>query len=130
MNYGKTIQINLSYEEAVPKVKEAFKEQGFGTLTEIDVRAVLKEKIDQTIEPYVILGTCNPHLASRALDVEREIGLLLPCNVVVTEREGKTLVQALDPRVMVTVLESDELKPIADEAAARIDKALDTLRSA
>lgn len=127
MSYGRTIEIPLSYEEAVPKVKEAFKEQGFGTLTEIDVRATLKEKIDRDIEPYVILGTCNPHLASKALDVERDIGLLLPCNVVVTEREGKTLVQALDPQVMVSVPGRDELKPIADEAAVRISRALESL---
>ena len=127
MDYGKTIEVSLSYEEALPKVKEAFKEQGFGTLTEIDVRATLKEKIGRDIEPYTILGTCNPELASRALDVEREIGLLLPCNVVVTERDGKTLVQALDPQIMVTVPGRDELKPIADEAAKRIDKALASL---
>lgn len=129
MNYGRTIELSLSYEEAVPKVKEAFKEQGFGTLTEIDVRATLKEKIDRDIEPYVILGTCNPNLASRALDIERDIGLLLPCNVVVTERGGKTLVQALDPQVMVAVPERDELKPIADEAAARIARALESLQN-
>ena len=127
MDYGQTIEVSLSYEEALPKVKEAFKEQGFGTLTEIDVRATLKEKIGRDIEPYTILGTCNPELASRALDVEREIGLLLPCNVVVTERDGKTLVQALDPQVLVTVPGRDELKPIADEASARIDKALASL---
>lgn len=127
MNYGQTIEIALSYEDALPKVKEAFKEQGFGTLTEIDVRATLKEKIDRDIEPYMILGTCNPDLASRALDVEREIGLLLPCNVVVTERDGKTLVQALDPQVMVSVPQRDDLKPIADEAAGRISKALAAL---
>lgn len=127
MDYGQTIEVSLSYEEALPKVKEAFKEQGFGTLTEIDVRATLKEKIGRDIEPYMILGTCNPELASRALDVEREIGLLLPCNVVVTERDGKTLVQALDPQVLVTVPGRDELKPIADEASARIDKALASL---
>lgn len=128
MNYGQTIEIPLSYEEAVPKVKEAFKEQGFGTLTEIDVRATLKEKIDRDIEPYLILGTCNPQLASKALDVERAIGLLLPCNVVVTERDGKTLVQALDPQVMVSVPQNENLKPIADEAAARIRRALDSLQ--
>lgn len=128
MNYGTTIEIPLSYDEAVPKVKEAFKEQGFGTLTEIDVQATLKEKIDRDIEPYAILGTCNPHLASRALDVEREIGLLLPCNVVVTERDGKTLVQALDPQVMVSVLERDELSPIADEASILIARALESLQ--
>ena len=128
MSYGQTIEVALSYEKAVPKVKEAVKEQGFGTLTEIDVRATLKEKIDRDIEPYVILGTCNPQLASKALDVEREIGLLLPCNVVVTERDGKTLVQALDPQVMVSVPGRSELKPIADEAADRIAKALATLQ--
>ncbi|MFP5352469.1 MAG: DUF302 domain-containing protein [Actinomycetota bacterium] len=128
MNYGQTIEIPLTYEEAVPKVKEAFKAQGFGTLTEIDVRATLKEKIDRDIEPYVILGTCNPQLASKALDVEREIGLLLPCNVVVTERGGKTLVQALDPQVMVSVPQNEGLGPIAEEAAARIRRALDGLQ--
>lgn len=127
MDYGQTIEVGLSFEEALPKVREAFKEQGFGTLTEIDVRATLKEKIGREIEPYTILGTCNPELASRALDAEREIGLLLPCNVVVTERDGKTLVQALDPQVMVSVPGNDELKPIAEEAAKGIDAALASL---
>lgn len=129
MNYSQTIELDLTYQEALPKVKDAFKEQGFGTLTEIDVRATLKEKIGRDIEPYMILGTCNPDLASKALDVEREIGLLLPCNVVVTERHGKTLVQAFDPQVMVAILERDELKPIADEAAERIRRALAELVS-
>lgn len=129
MNYSQTIELDLTYQEALPKVKDAFKEQGFGTLTEIDVRATLKEKIGRDIEPYTILGTCNPDLASRALDVEREIGLLLPCNVVVTERHGKTLVQAFDPQVMVAILERDELKPIADEATERIGRALAELAS-
>lgn len=127
MNYGRTIEIGLSFEEALPRVKEAFKEQGFGTLTEIDVRATLKEKIGRELEPYMILGTCNPELASRALDAERGIGLLLPCNVVVTERDGKTLVQALDPQVMVSVPGNDELRPIAEEAAKSIDAALASL---
>lgn len=128
MEYGRTIEIGLPYAEAVPRVKEAFQEQGFGTLTEIDVKATLKQKIDRDIEPYLILGTCNPQLAGRALDVERDIGLLLPCNVVVTERGGKTLVLALDPSVMVSVPERDELQPIADEAAERIGRALDALK--
>lgn len=128
MEYGKTIEIALPYEEAVPRVKEAFQEQGFGTLTEIDVRATLRQKIGREIEPYLILGTCNPQLASRALDAERDIGLLLPCNVVVTERDGRTLVLALDPRVMVSVPERPELEPIADEAAGRIGRALETLK--
>jgi uncharacterized protein (DUF302 family) len=128
MQYGRTIEVDLSYEEAVPKVKEAFKQQGFGTLTEIDVRKTLKEKLGLEMEDYVILGACNPQLAHRALDIDRDIGLLLPCNVVVRRHEGRTLVQALDPSVLVSVPERAELQPIADEASRRIDAALATLR--
>ena len=129
MNYGKSIELNDTFASAVPKVKAAFQEQGFGTLTEIDVQATLKTKIGRDIEPYLILGTCNPNLASRALDVEREIGLLLPCNVVVTEREGRTLVHALDPQVMVSLPENDGLQAVADDAAERIGKALAALEA-
>ncbi|MFI0863697.1 DUF302 domain-containing protein [Streptomyces smyrnaeus] len=131
MDYARTITLDLPYDQAVPKVKEVFKEQGFGTLTEIDVAATLREKLGHTMENYVILGACNPQLAHRALDVEREIGLLLPCNVVVrTAENGQTLVQALDPIVMVSVPERTEMQPIAEEATARIQTALDTLRTA
>jgi uncharacterized protein (DUF302 family) len=130
MHYARTISIDLGYEQAVEKVKEAFQAQGFGTLTEIDVRATLKEKLGQDMEPYVILGACNPQLAHRALDIERDIGLLLPCNVVVrAAQDATTLVQALDPQVMVAVPERDELQPIADEAGRRIQAALDSLTS-
>ena len=130
MEYGRTVELGLPYEQAVPRVKEAFAAQGFGTLTEIDVRATLKEKLGQDMESYVILGACNPQLAHRALDVEREIGLLLPCNVVVrAAKDGTTLVQALDPQVIVSVPERDELQPIADEAGRRIQAALDSLTS-
>lgn len=126
MDYALTITVNLPYEEAVPKVKEAFKEQGFGTLTEIDVTATLKEKIGAE---YVILGACNPQLAHRALDIDREIGLLLPWKVVVRESDGHTLVQALDPTVLIRVPERAELEPIADEAGKRIQAALTALSS-
>jgi len=129
VEYGRTIELDLPHDEALLKVREAFREQGFGTLTEIDVRATLKEKLGEDMEPYVILGTCNPQLAHRALDIEREIGLLLPCNVVVREENGRTIVQALDPQVMVRVPDNDELRPIADEAARRIDRALAVLAS-
>ncbi|MFI8852947.1 DUF302 domain-containing protein [Streptomyces sp. 891-h] len=129
MDYARTLTLDLPYDQAVPRVKEAFKEQGFGTLTEIDVTATLREKLGHTMEDYVILGACNPQLAHRALDIEREIGLLLPCNVVVRAAEhGRTLVQALDPNVMVTVPGRTEMQPIAEEATARIQAALDTLR--
>ncbi len=127
MEYGRTIQLDLPYEQAVPRVKEAFAAQGFGTLTEIDVRATLKEKLGQEMDPYLILGTCNPELAHRALEIEPAIGLLLPCNVVVRSDGGRTLVQALDPQVMVTVPERTELQPVADEAARRIQAALASL---
>ncbi len=130
MQYARTITLDLGYEQAVGKTKEAFQAQGFGTLTEIDVRATLKEKLGQDMEPYVILGACNPQLAHRALDVDREIGLLLPCNVVVRATEdGRTVVQALDPHVIVAVPEREELQPIADEAGRRIQAALDSLTS-
>lgn len=124
MKYGKTVTVDVPHQEAVPLVREALKEQGFGVLTEIDVRGTLQEKLGQEMEPYVILGACNPQLAHRALEVEREIGLLLPCNVVVRAGDGGTVVEALDPAVMVAVPEREELRPIAEEAGRRIDAAL------
>lgn len=128
MDYARTITLDVPYDQAVPQVKDAFAEQGFGILTEIDVRATLKNKLGEDMEDYLILGACNPGLAHRALGVEREIGLLLPCNVVVRAlRDGRTLVQALDPGVMVAVPELPELRPVADEAGQRIQAALDTL---
>jgi len=127
MDYAKTITVDLPYDEAVPRVKEAFKAQGFGTLTEIDVQATLKDKLDVDVEPYVILGACNPQLAHQALEVTRDIGLLLPCNVVVREHSGSVVVQALDAGVIAAVPDLPELKPIAAEAGRRIQAALDDL---
>jgi uncharacterized protein (DUF302 family) len=127
VDYARTIELDLPYDQAVPKVRDAFAAQGFGTLTEIDVRRTLADKIGADIEPYVILGTCNPQLASRALDVERDIGLLLPCNVVVRAHGERTIVQALDPAVLAAVPERPGLEPIAAEAGARIGRALAAL---
>lgn len=124
MTYAKTITLDLPYDEAVPRVKEALKAQGFGTLTEIDVQATLKEKLGQDMEAYVILGACNPQLAHRALEVEREIGLLLPCNVVVRADGERSLVQALDPSIIAEVSGNTALPPIAEEAGRRIDAAM------
>ena len=104
VDYSLSRTLDIAYQEAVPKVGEAFRERGFGSLTEIDVQATLKSKLDHNMEPCVILGTCNPELAHRALDAERAIGLLLPCNVVVRAvGDGRTLVHALDPRVMAAL---------------------------
>lgn len=127
MSYGRTIILDLPQDEAVTRVKEAFKEQGFGTLTEIDVQATLEEKLGEEMEPYRILGVCNPELAHRALEIDRHIGLLLPCTVTVRTVDTGTQVEALDPQVMVSVPGNEELRPIADEAARRIDAALDEL---
>ena len=96
-------------------------------LTEIDVQATLKSKLGQDMEEYLILGACNPELAHQALDVDREIGLLLPCNVVVRRSGGATVVEALDPQVMVSLPGRPELQPVADEAAARLGAALDAV---
>ncbi|WP_284740387.1 DUF302 domain-containing protein [Amycolatopsis sp. RTGN1] len=131
VKYDLSITLDLPYEKAVAEVRAALKEQGFGVLTEIDVQATMREKLDADMEPYVILGACNPPLAHRALEIDRVIGLLLPCNVVVrADGDERSLVQALDPRVMIEVPEREELRPVAEEAGKRIRAALDSLTGA
>jgi uncharacterized protein (DUF302 family) len=126
--YGYTTRLPEAFTSAVvERVKTALKDQGFGVLTEIDVRATLRDKLAVDMEDYLILGACNPALAHRALGIDREIGLLLPCNVVVRADGQNTLVQALDPQVMVSVTGRPDLKPVADDAAARLRAALDSL---
>ncbi|MDX1665559.1 MAG: DUF302 domain-containing protein [Candidatus Promineifilaceae bacterium] len=122
-------QLDLPYEEAVKRVTEALKEEGFGVLTEIDVRATLYEKLGVEDFPhYVILGACNPPLAHRALQQERDIGALLPCNVIVYDDEaGGSIVAAVDPWQMMSVVQNSSLEPIGDEAAARLQRALDAV---
>lgn len=128
MSYGITVRVPDPFAPTVERVRAALKEQGFGVLTEIDVKATLREKLDVRMEDYVILGACNPPLAHRALDADRNIGLLLPCNVVVrADGPDATLVQALDPQVMVQVTGRPELKDIADEATTRLRAALSVL---
>jgi uncharacterized protein (DUF302 family) len=128
MGYGITVETSTPFAQAVAQVRDALKAQGFGVLTEIDVRATLREKLGKEIEDYLILGACNPPLADRALAADRQIGLLLPCNVVVRAANGHTVVEALDPQTMVSVAQERELQPVADEAARRLRAALDTLR--
>lgn len=130
MAYGMQVRLEGQFESTVARVREALAEQGFGVLTEIDVQATLRRKLSVEMEQYLILGACNPPLAHRALTADRDIGLLLPCNVVV-RADGPTavLVQALDPRLMVEVTGRPELKPIADEATQRLRAALDSLVS-
>jgi uncharacterized protein (DUF302 family) len=127
MQYERSITVALPHAEAVAKVKDLLSEQGFGVLSEIDVRATLKEKRDVEMEDYVILGACNPDLAHQALEVDRSIGVLLPCNVVVSAEGDRSRVQILDPQTMSTVTELPGLQPIADEASERLQAVLGDL---
>lgn len=114
-----------TFDEAVEAITAALKEQGFGVLTEIDVRATLKKKLDVDFLPYVILGACNPPLAYKALQTERELGLLLPCNVIVYDNgDGTSTVSVIDPLQMVSVTNNPDLEPIAVDANARLRMAL------
>jgi len=127
MDFTRRIELNIPYDDAIPRVKEALKDQGFGVLTEIDVRLTLKEKLDLDVEPQIILGACNPQLAHRALQIDPRIATLLPCNVVVRTENGHTVVEALDPRIIAEVPDNPALAPIAEEAGERIQAALDAL---
>ncbi|MEU5894215.1 DUF302 domain-containing protein [Streptomyces sp. NPDC047461] len=127
MRYDRTVHLDTDFAITVDRVREALAEQGFGILTEIDVTATLKAKLDHDMEDYVILGACNPPLAHRALEVDRSVGLLLPCNVVVRSDGAGTVVQALAPNTMVALTELDALRPVAEEATQRLDAALTSL---
>jgi uncharacterized protein (DUF302 family) len=124
VSYGTQVTLDAPFADAVARVRAALAAHGFGVLTEIDVTATLKAKLGEQMEDYVILGACNPPFAHQALGIDRSIGLLLPCNVVVRAADGGTLVEALDPQVMVTLTGRPELKPIADEVARRLAAAL------
>lgn len=124
MQYERHVSVDLPFAQTVPRVVEALAEQGFGILTEIDVQAVLRDKRGIVLEPYVILGACNPDLAHRALEVDRGIGVLLPCNVVVRGAGDRTTVQVFDPLLMTTVVGRPELQPVAAEADQRLQRVL------
>lgn len=127
MSFTRRIDTDLSYDAAVAATKAALQEQGFGTLTEIDIRQVLKDKLDVDVDPQVIIGACNPQLAHRAMGVDPRVATLLPCNVVVRAEDGRTVVEALDPAMMADVSGVPALAEVADEAARRIQLALDAV---
>lgn len=126
MNIGIGKDVDLPFDEAVERTEARLKDQGFGILTRIDVQATLKEKLGAETEPFLILGACNPPLAHRALGVRSEVGLLLPCNVVVRRLEnGKVRVEAMNPALMATLFpDAKGLEPIATEAREKIEKAV------
>lgn len=127
-HYGYSKKLEIGFKEAVAEVKKVLQEQGFGILTEIDVQQKMKEKLDKEMDKYLILGACNPKLAAQALDSETEIGLLLPCNVIVYLKEGETFVSATLPSVAMAFLNNEKLSCIKDEAESKLKAALDNLK--
>ena len=129
MNYyfSKSL-VNITFDEAIQKVTESLKEEGFGILTEIDIKATLKKKLDVDFYNYKIVGACNPPFAFKALLAEDKIGTMLPCNVIVQEKEaGKVEVSAVDPAASMQAIENDELIDIANEIRARLQKVINAL---
>jgi uncharacterized protein (DUF302 family) len=118
--YTLSTTTELDFAEAAERVRDALKEEGFGVLCEIDVRATLQEKLGVDREPYVILGACNPPLAHQALEAEPELGVLLPCNVVVYVRDGRTHVAAIEPERMLSIVGNAELAPVAADIRKRL----------
>ena len=124
--FGKTV--GMSFEQATEAVTQALAKEGFGVLTEIDVAATLKKKLGIERPPYKILGACNPQFAARALDMEPQIGALLPCNVVVRQgADGKTVVEFMDPNAVLGLVGRPEVAPIAAEVRARLVRVMDAL---
>ncbi len=124
MRYGTSKEVALPFEQAVAKVTEELKKEGFGVLTTIDMQETLKKKLNVDVARYTILGACNPPFAYRALQTEEEIGLLLPCNVIVYEKDGRTRVSVFDPMVMTVIIEKDAIVPVALEVKARLDRVM------
>lgn len=128
LSFGLRRPSPAGYAETIERVKAVLKEQGFGILTEIDVKATLKAKIGADVAPYIILGACNPQLAHRALGANPEVGMLLPCNVVVREAAGGGIVvEAMDPVAAMSIVQDDAVRAVAREAREKILRALQAL---
>jgi uncharacterized protein (DUF302 family) len=127
MNYGFSKTLDMPFEQGIEKVTSELKKEGFGVLTSIDVKETLKQKINVDFKKYTILGACNPPIAHKALQEEEELGLLLPCNVIVYEKDNKTKVSFFDPMVMTWVIDNDNMKPIASEVKEKLQKVLEAI---
>jgi len=126
--YGFNVTLKTTVPEAIARVTEALKTEGFGVLTEIDVAGTLKKKLDIDRRPYHILGACNPKLAAQALDADPDIGLLLPCNVVVREEEdGKVTVGFMDPAAVLGLVEKEGVEALANDVRSRLERVRDLL---
>ena len=122
MEYGFSKTIDLGFDEAINKVTDELKKEGFGVLTTIDVKDTLKKKINVDFKKYTILGACNPPIAHRALQTEEELGLLLPCNVIVYEKDNKTTVSFFDPMIMTKLIDNKKMEPIAKEVKEKLQR--------
>ncbi|MGE2837070.1 DUF302 domain-containing protein [Mycobacterium sp. SMC-4] len=130
MDIGLVTSLRTPFDDAVARTRKALADEGFGVLTEIDVKATLKNKLDEDMENYLILGACNPPLAHRAIEANRQIGMLLPCNVVVRSDPGDpdtTLVEAMNPQLLVDVTEEPQLQPVAQEVTEKLKAAIAAL---
>lgn len=128
MKYFTSKTVDFTYDQAIEKVTGLLKEEGFGVLTEIDVKNTLKEKLDVDFKKYKILGTCNPNFAHKALQAEDKIGVMLPCNVIVEEHEDGTVeVSAVNPVASMQAVTNDDLHPIAGQVRDKLDKVIDNL---
>ncbi|MBR9699332.1 DUF302 domain-containing protein [Candidatus Woesearchaeota archaeon] len=125
--YGYKKKVEASFDDAVKKTRDELQQEGFGVLTEIDVQATLKKKLDVDFDKYLILGACNPPFAHKALLAEQDIGLMLPCNVIVYEKGGETVVSAILPTVAMGMIKNADLKLIADEIEGKLKKVIDGL---
>jgi uncharacterized protein (DUF302 family) len=128
MSFSYRKEVTMSFEQALEKATQELQKEGFGVLTEIDVKATLKKKLDVDYRKYKILGACNPPLAYKALTAEPEIGVLLPCNVLVYESDqGKTIVSAIDARSMFSVVGREDILPVAEEVNKKLKKVIDNI---
>ena len=127
--YGMSATVPLAYDDAVARTKDALASEGFGVLSEIDVAATLKKKLEVDFRPYVILGACNPPLAYKALTAERDIGLLLPCNVIVyaDDEPGRSVVAAMDPVPALELTGNERVRPVAQDVRARLERVLEAV---
>ena len=120
--------VDLPYDKAVAKAREELAKEGFGVLTEVDVKATLKKKLNVDYDDYIIMGACNPPFAYQALQVVKDVGLMMPCNVVVFTDKGQTFAEAVQPTVLMNLVQNEQLRPIAEQIEAKLRKVVDNIR--